>query len=204
MRAKCIRLIGMLWMVVFAGFLPLTGCTQERPPLPVGTTVDAVPKVVVTKEEIQIGQVTLVIRKSPPEIWVHALGERRKSNVLSTWDALGMQISTDERDLKVNSPTVYQLYIYVRHSEFWQRTAIDSGGSFQHDRPIKTFSGYLEIDGVPIGPNMTLAEIQQWRKFLGLSLLARNGDYYRTGEDGKWAQHYFFEDDDKLTYVKFM
>ena len=35
-------------------------------------------------------------------------------------------------------------------------------------RPENAFRGYLEVDGMPIGPNMTLREIQARRKQLGL------------------------------------
>ena len=37
--------------------------------------------------------------------------------------------------------------------------------------PEHAFTGYLEVDGIPIGPNMSLKEIQARRKRLGLEPL---------------------------------
>lgn len=41
-------------------------------------------------------------------------------------------------------------------------------------KPEHAFSGYLEVDGMPIGPNMTLAEIQARRQKKGLLPLIEN------------------------------
>lgn len=40
--------------------------------------------------------------------------------------------------------------------------------------PEHAFAGYLEVDGIPIGPNMSLKEIQARRKRLGLQPLYMN------------------------------
>ncbi len=40
--------------------------------------------------------------------------------------------------------------------------------------PEHAFSGYLEVDGMPIGPNMSLKEVQAQRKRLGLQPLYMN------------------------------
>ncbi|AWI52130.1 hypothetical protein DEH84_00700 [Aquabacterium olei] len=43
--------------------------------------------------------------------------------------------------------------------------------SMAGNTPENAFSGYFEVDGIPIGPNMSLKEIQSRRKQLGLELL---------------------------------
>ena len=192
-------------LLVGLALLPISACTQERPVappvLPLGVDKAATPKIVVSNVSLAVDGRVVFIRKSNQQDWLSILGQAREDDSLFNWDKWGLQLLVTERDGK---PWINDFSIYVRRSKHWESFAAVPGSSFLHERPENTFPGYLEIDGVPIGPNMTLTEIQQWRKFLGLVPLEPSMGYYRTGEDGKWAQHYFFEDDDKLTYVKFM
>lgn len=64
--------------------------------------------------------------------------------------------------------------------------------------PEHAFSGYLEVDGMPIGPNMSLKEIQARRKRLGLQPLYMNSSpqiylalKYKTGFEKN--QTWYFE-----------
>lgn len=64
--------------------------------------------------------------------------------------------------------------------------------------PEHAFTGYLEVDGIPIGPNMSLKEIQARRKRLGLEPLYQDSgpQYYvapRAKTGPEWNQTWVFE-----------
>ena len=190
-------------------FLPVIGCTQSptipEPPIPQGVSKDAIPKIVVRKEVISIDGRAISVSTSAPKDWLLVIGQARKDGEYM-WDNLGMRIGSEAKDSYTGLPKVYEFYIFVKRSKNWESFAYRPGSSFRHDRPENTFPGYLEIDGVPIGSNMTLTEIQQWRKFLGLPelVLEPGTRTYYVYEKGVYTHEFTFEDDDKLTYVKFM
>ena len=64
--------------------------------------------------------------------------------------------------------------------------------------PEHAFTGYLEVDGIPIGPNMSLKEIQARRKRLGLEPLYQDSgpQYYvapRAKTGSEWNQTWAFD-----------
>ncbi len=66
--------------------------------------------------------------------------------------------------------------------------------------PENTFKGYLEVDGIPLTGNMSLAEVQARRKQAGLKPLRvdpnSGSPYYRAskaGNDTSAEQHWLFE-----------
>ena len=64
--------------------------------------------------------------------------------------------------------------------------------------PEHAFTGYLEVDGIPIGPNMSLKEIQARRKRLGLEPLYQDSgpQYYvapRAKTGSEWESNVGFD-----------
>lgn len=82
--------------------------------------------------------------------------------------------------------------------EMARREVLDSQCTMPGKTPEHAFSGYLEVDGIPIGPNMSLKEIQARRKRLGQQPLYMNSSpqiylalKYKTGFEAD--QTWYFE-----------
>jgi hypothetical protein len=80
-------------------------------------------------------------------------------------DSIRLRLESIERDEKKNS---------FSRDERARAELLSEGCTMAGKNPEHAFTGYLEVDGMPIGPNMSLKEIQARRKRLGLQPLYEN------------------------------
>ncbi|MDC8787261.1 LptM family lipoprotein [Roseateles koreensis] len=201
---KTLYVIVIRCVIALACALPLAGCGQDLP-LPEGVNKDAKPQIIVKQGDIFIDGQKINVRKSGAKDWVAILGESSFTrDHFRHWDMHGLTLSTPMDD--EGRRPVDVLGLYLRRDDQWERMFRHDYSGLKNDRPTGTFKGYLEIDGIPIGPNMKREEIERWRKKLGQERLGVDRDlgYYRAGEDHKWAQHYYFDGDGPLIYIEFL
>ncbi len=104
-------------------------------------------------------------------------------------NAIKMRLESIERDEKRNN---------IPRDERARAELLNEACTMPGKTPEHAFAGYLEVDGVPIGPNMSLKEIQVRRKRLGLEPLYENSgpQIYvapRAKTGPEWDQTWIFE-----------
>ncbi|MGQ0599026.1 hypothetical protein [Aquabacterium sp.] len=121
-------------------------------------------------------------------------------------DDYGKHRDCDEAELKRHRDSVTERIQLIEQNDLkkgWNRVELkekvrNEECTVAGKTPEHAFAGYLEVDGLPIGPNMSLKEIQARRKRLGLEPLYQDSgpQYYvapkaKTGPE--WNQTWVFD-----------
>ena len=191
-------------MLGIAASLPLLACSQETLPLPEGVNPEALPRIIVKGEHIEINGKVLQLGVRDKEVWkpwAEALGPVVFDDAgfaVTRWGGQGVSLGLGEREKLQYSNS---LTIFLRRGRwfFWGEEALR--GVNPNYQP---FSGYLEIDGIPIGPNMSREDLQQRRRKLGLPPLKPDWEGYSVYEPNKWTQYYYFSGKGILEAVQFL
>lgn len=86
-------------------------------------------------------------------------------------DAAGLERHRESTQLSLESLAQFEKDNGFPRDEEARKRVLNKRCSMAGNTPENAFSGYLEVDGLPIGANMTLKEIQARRKQLGLEPL---------------------------------
>ncbi len=128
------------------------------------------------------------------EIWVRQENDYGKSRVC------------DEAELKRHRDSITERIQLIEQNDLkkgWNRVELkervrNEVCAMAGKTPERAFTGYLEVDGIPIGSNMSLKEIQAQRKRLGLEPLYQDSgpQYYvapRAKTGPEWNQTWVFD-----------
>lgn len=89
-------------------------------------------------------------------------------------DAAGLVRHRESTQLSLESLDRFEKENGFPRDEEARQRVLNRRCSMAGNTPENAFSGYFEVDGIPIGPNMSLKEIQARRKQLGLQPLYMN------------------------------
>lgn len=105
------------------------------------------------------------------EVWIRSEDDSSKREIC---DELWRKRHEASVKMSLESLDNFEKMNGFPRDEIARRELRDSQCTMPGKTPEHSFSGYLEVDGIPIGPNMSLKEIQARRKRLGLQPLYMN------------------------------
>lgn len=105
------------------------------------------------------------------EIWVRQENDYGKHR---DCDEVGLKRHQDSIKMRLESLDRFERENHFPRDERARSELLNEACTMAGKTPEHAFTGYLEVDGLPIGPNMSLKEIQARRKRLGLEPLYEN------------------------------
>jgi hypothetical protein len=129
------------------------------------------------------------------QVWVRQDNDSSIRLVCNTED---LKRHEEYKQLRIKSLERFEQENHFAKDEAARIEVMNETCSVPGKTPGHAFSGYLEVDGVPIGPNMSIKEIQTRRKRVGLEPLYQDSgpQFYvapRAKTGPEWNQTWIFE-----------